>query len=88
MLTQWAKTAFLSGLGGVTGGALTVECGDRTHRFGNPGELNATVAVHDERFFQRVFGLEFVVVAGRADLGFAAVGGNGDDQGERQACEK
>ena len=29
MVTQWAKTAFLSGLGGVTGGTLTVECPDR-----------------------------------------------------------
>ena len=31
MVTQWAKTAFLSGLGGVTGGTLTVECPDRTY---------------------------------------------------------
>ena len=35
MLTQWAKTAFLSGLDGVTGGTLTVECPDRTYRFGD-----------------------------------------------------
>ena len=53
MLTQWAKTAFLSGLNGVTGGTLTVECPDRTYRFGQPGDLDATVAVHDERFFLR-----------------------------------
>ena len=33
MVTQWAKTAFLSGLGGVTGGTLTVECPDRTYRY-------------------------------------------------------
>ena len=26
MVTEWAKMAFLSGLGGVTGGTLTVEC--------------------------------------------------------------
>ena len=34
MVTRWAKTAFLSSLGGVTGGTLTVECPDRTYRFG------------------------------------------------------
>ena len=53
MLTRWAKTAFLSGLGGVTGGTLTVECPDRTYRFGESGELDATLTVHDERFFLR-----------------------------------
>ena len=53
MLRQWAKTAFLSGLGGVSGGTLTVACPDRTYRYGRPGELDAMVAVHDERFFLR-----------------------------------
>ena len=53
MLTQWAKTAFLSGLGGLTGGVLTVGCPDRTYRFGDAGELNATLTVHDDRFFLR-----------------------------------
>ena len=53
MLTQWAKTAFLSGLDGVTGGTLTVACPDRTYRFGEPGELDAVLWVHDERFFLR-----------------------------------
>ena len=53
MLTQWAKTAFLSGLDGVTGGTLTVACPDRTYRFGEPGELDAVLWVRDERFFLR-----------------------------------
>src|SRR6476619_4165693 len=53
MLTRWAKTAFLSGLGGGTGGRLTVVCPDRIYRYGDPGELDATLTVHDERFFLR-----------------------------------
>jgi cyclopropane-fatty-acyl-phospholipid synthase len=53
MLTQWAKTAFLSGLDRVTGGTLTVECPGHTYRFGEAGDLDATLAVHDEGFFLR-----------------------------------
>ena len=53
MLTHWAKTAFLSGLEGLSGGVLTLECPDRTYRFGSPGELNATLTIRDERFFLR-----------------------------------
>src|SRR4051794_9748797 len=53
MLTQWAKRAFLPGLAELRDGRLTLECPDRTYRFGNPGELDATLAVHDERFFLR-----------------------------------
>ena len=53
MLRQWAKTAFLSGLDGLTGGTLAVECPDRTYRFGDRGELQATLVVSDERFFLR-----------------------------------
>jgi cyclopropane-fatty-acyl-phospholipid synthase len=53
MVRQWAKTAFLSGLEGLTGGMLTVVCPDRSYRYGHPGELDATLTVHDERFFLR-----------------------------------
>lgn len=53
MLTRWAKTAFLSSLADLDGGRLTVRCPDRTLRFGVPGDLDATLIVHDERFFLR-----------------------------------
>ena len=53
MVTQWAKTAFLASLKGVEGGTLTLECPNRTYRFGKHGELDATLTVHDERFFLR-----------------------------------
>jgi hypothetical protein len=53
MVTQWAKTVFLSGLRGVTGGTLTVVCPDHTYRYGAPGELDATLTIHDDRFFLR-----------------------------------
>src|SRR5689334_11040418 len=53
MLTEWAKTAFLSGLRDLRGGALTVECHGRTWRGGAAGELDATLVVRDERFFLR-----------------------------------
>ena len=53
MVTQWAKTAFLSSLGGIEGGTLTVECRDRTYTFGDDGGQDATLTVHDERFFLR-----------------------------------
>ena len=53
MVTQWAKTAFLSSLGGLQGGTLTVACPDRTYRYGDDGGLDATLTVRDERFFRR-----------------------------------
>ena len=53
MVTQWAKTAFLSSLSGITGGTLTVQCRDRTYTFGDDGGHEATLTVHDDRFFLR-----------------------------------
>ena len=53
MVTGWAKTAFLSSLGGIRGGKLTVECRDRTYTFGDDGGLDATLTVCDDRFFLR-----------------------------------
>jgi cyclopropane-fatty-acyl-phospholipid synthase len=53
MVTQWAKTAFLSGLDGMRGGTLAVKCRDRTYRFGEGDGPEAMMVVHDERFFLR-----------------------------------
>jgi len=53
MVTGWAKTAFLSGLDGIEGGTLTVECPGRTYTFGKNDGLAATLTVRDERFFRR-----------------------------------
>ena len=53
MVTQWAKTALIDGLRGVTGGTLTIVCPGQTHRFGEASELDATLVVRDDRFFLR-----------------------------------
>jgi cyclopropane-fatty-acyl-phospholipid synthase len=53
MVTKWARTAFLSGLGRLDAGTLTLECRDRTYTFGHDDELDAALTVHDERFFLR-----------------------------------
>ena len=53
MVTQWAKRAFLSSLGGITGGTLTLTCPDRTYTFGDDQGLAATLTVGDDRFFLR-----------------------------------
>ena len=53
MMTQWPKTAFLASLRGLRGGTLAVQCPDRTWRFGDDDDLDATLVVHDERFFLR-----------------------------------
>ena len=53
MVTRWAKAAFLSSLAGLRAGRLTVACRDHTYTFGEAGGLDATLSVHDERFFAR-----------------------------------
>jgi cyclopropane-fatty-acyl-phospholipid synthase len=53
MVTRWAKAAFLSSLSRLTGGRLTVVCRDHTYTFGDAGGLDATLTVHDDRFFAR-----------------------------------
>ena len=53
MMTQWPKTAFLASLRGLRGGTLTLQCPDRTYRFGDGDDLDATLVVRDERFFLR-----------------------------------
>ena len=53
MVKQWAKTAFLNGLRGLRGGTLTLKCPDGPYRFGDDDDLDATIVVHDERFFLR-----------------------------------
>jgi len=53
MVTHWAKATFLAGLRGLSGGTLTLKCGGRTDRFGDDGDLDATLVVQDERFFVR-----------------------------------
>ena len=70
MLTQLAKTVFLSGLDGLGGGTLTLTCPDGTHRFGEAGDLQGTLNVHDDRFFARA-------LAG-ADIGIGEAFVDGD----------
>jgi cyclopropane-fatty-acyl-phospholipid synthase len=70
MLTQLAKTVFLKGLDGLDGGILTLQCPDRTHRFGEAGDLHGTLNVHDDRFFARA-------LAG-ADIGIGEAFMDGD----------
>ena len=53
MMTQWPKTAFLASLRGLRDGTLTLQCRGTVHRFGGSDDLDATLIVHDERFFRR-----------------------------------
>jgi cyclopropane-fatty-acyl-phospholipid synthase len=51
--SNWAKRIFLAGLRDIRGGRVRLECPRDTHLFGRPSGLDATVTVHDERFFRR-----------------------------------
>jgi cyclopropane-fatty-acyl-phospholipid synthase len=51
--TGWAKRAFLAGLEGVEGGAVRIECADRTYTYGGPTDLDTAMVVRDDRFFRR-----------------------------------
>ena len=53
MVTRWAKKAFLSGLGGLTGGTLTVGARAVRTDSGMTRPVGAALTVHDERFFLR-----------------------------------
>ena len=50
---SWARRAFLRGLDGIVGGTVRLQCDGRTDRFGVPSDLDATLVVHDDRFFGR-----------------------------------
>ena len=58
LLTSFAKNLFLKSLQSLRGGSLKVICDSQTLQFGEPGALlEATVVVHDHRFFHRaIFG--------------------------------
>ncbi|MGE3176969.1 MAG: class I SAM-dependent methyltransferase [Vicinamibacterales bacterium] len=53
MMTRWARELLFTRARSLSGGSLRLECGGQVHRFGQPGELDAAVTVHDERFFRR-----------------------------------
>jgi cyclopropane-fatty-acyl-phospholipid synthase len=52
-MTGWAKRALLAGCRDLVDGSLRVECPGQIHQLGQPGPLDATLVVHDERFFRR-----------------------------------
>ena len=73
MLRQWAKTAFLSSLGEITGGRLTLECRDRSYTFGDEGGQDAALSVRDDRHTGRIVDIALAdvlasYVAGNARL--------------------
>jgi len=55
MSNDFSKALVLHGLKQCREGSLEIACGGETHRFGNPSsDVQATLAVHDDRFFRRV----------------------------------
>lgn len=67
---NWSKRVFLGSLARLEGGALRVECPERTYHFGRPTDLDGTLIVHDERFFRRA--------VNGADIGFGESYMDGD----------
>ena len=53
MVRSWAKAAFMAGLEDVKGGTLTVHMADGAQHVGMLSDLDATLAIHDDRFFLR-----------------------------------
>lgn len=53
MITEWAKRTLMDGCQDLVDGSLHIECQGQRHRRGRPGPLDATITVHDERFFRR-----------------------------------
>jgi cyclopropane-fatty-acyl-phospholipid synthase len=70
MVGRWAKAAFLAGLEDVRGGTLTVKMADGARHVGTLSDLDATLAIHDDRFFLRA-------IAG-ADIGIGESFMDGD----------
>ena len=58
LLTSFAKNLFFKSLQSLRGGSLALVSDGRTREFGEPGgPLEATIVVHNDRFFQRaIFG--------------------------------
>ena len=53
MMTNWAKRALLDGCHDLADGSLRVECPGRHYHLGQSGPFDATLIVHNERFFRR-----------------------------------
>jgi cyclopropane-fatty-acyl-phospholipid synthase len=70
MAIDWAKRAFLAGLQNLHGGTARLECAGGPYHFGVASDLDATLSVHDERFFRRALM--------RADIGIGESYMDGD----------
>lgn len=53
MMTNWAKRALMEGCQDLADGSLRLECQGQRHQLGRSGPLDATLIVHDDRFFRR-----------------------------------